>query len=157
MATLEKAIEIAAIAHAGVKDKQGQPYILHCITVMMGVELEDAKKVAVLHDVVEDTDVTLHDLRAQGFSETVLEALDLVTHRKDKPYSDYVISCKKNQIARLVKLSDLRHNTSIDRILLRSDRLAADSARLQKYVLSYRYLTDALTEEEYRAQVSPFE
>jgi (p)ppGpp synthase/HD superfamily hydrolase len=85
MATLERAVEIAAKAHAGVKDKQGQPYILHPIRVMMGVEDDDAKMVAVLHDVIEDTEVTLDDIRAAGFSEAVIAALDLVTHRKDRP------------------------------------------------------------------------
>ena len=65
MATVEKAIEIAAKAHAGVKDKQGKPYILHPIRVMMGVENEATQIVAILHDVVEDTSVSMDDIRAE--------------------------------------------------------------------------------------------
>lgn len=148
--TIEKAIEIAAKAHAGVKDKQGKPYLLHPIRVMMGVEGEAAQIVAVLHDVVEDTDHTLDDIRAEGFSEEVLIALSLVTHEKDEPYSDYVINCKTNEIARQVKLSDLRDNASLNRLLLRPEKFEADAARMQKYVLAYRYLTDEISEDEYR-------
>jgi hypothetical protein len=119
VATIEKAIEIAATAHAGVKDKQGKPYLLHPIRVMMDVEDGDAQIVAVLHDVVEDTDVSIDDIRSQGFSNDVVDALNLVTHRKNQPYSEYVIACKQNQISRQVKLSDLRDNTNLGRVLLR--------------------------------------
>jgi len=115
MSTLEKALEIATAAHAGAKDKQGDPYILHPIRVMHGVEGEEARIVALLHDVVEDTDVTLDDIRAAGFSEAVVEGLDLVTHRKDRPYSEYVIGCRKSSIATQVKLSDLRDNAALSR------------------------------------------
>lgn len=150
MATIEKAIEIAARAHSGVKDKQGKPYLLHPIRVMMGVADEDAQIVAILHDVVEDTDVSLDDIRALGFSSDVIEALNLVTHRKNQPYSEYVIACKQNQIARQVKLSDLRDNANLDRVLLRPEKVETDSARMQRYVMSYRFLTDVITEDEYR-------
>ena len=157
MATLERAIEIAAQAHAGMKDKQGESYILHPIRVMLGVDAGDAQIVAVLHDVIEDTDVTLEDIRAEGFSEAVLEALDLVTHRKDRPYSEYVIGCKRNVLARQVKLSDLRENASLGRILLRQERFDTDSSRLHRYVLSYRFLTDQISETDYRTLMVRFE
>jgi hypothetical protein len=157
MATLERAIEIAAQAHAGMKDKQGEPYILHPIRVMLGVDAGDAQIVAVLHDVIEDTDVTLEDIRAEGFSDAVLEALDLVTHRKDRPYSEYVIGCKRNVLARQVKLSDLRENASLGRILLRQEKFDTDSSRLHRYVLSYRFLTDQISEADYRALMVRFE
>ncbi len=110
MATLEKALQIAAKAHEGQKDKEGLPYILHPLRVMGHVEGSDAQIVAVLHDVVEDTAVTLDDLRAAGFGETVLAAVACVTHRKDQPYADYVIGCKDNPVARQVKLGDLADN-----------------------------------------------
>ena len=157
MATIEKAIVIASRAHAGVKDKQGKPYILHPIRVMMGVENEATQIVAILHDVVEDTSVSMPDIRAEGFSQEVIDALTLVTHQKDQPYSEYVIACKQNEIARHVKLSDLRDNASLSRVLLRPDRFEGDSSRMHRYVLSYRFLTDEITEDEYRQLMAKFE
>ncbi len=151
MATIEKAIEIAAKAHSGTKDKSGVPYILHPLRVMMGVEGEAAQIVAVLHDVVEDTSVTLDDIRAEGFREEIVEALSLVTHESDQSYAEYVIACKPNPIAREVKLSDLRDNSSLERTLLRPDIIDRDTIRIQRYILSYRYLTDSISEEEYRS------
>ncbi len=151
MATIEKALQIAAQAHAGQKDKEGLPYILHPLRVMSHVEGEEAQMVAVLHDVVEDTPVTLEELRRAGFSEAVLQAVQCVTHRKDQPYAEYVIACKANPIARQVKLGDLADNCRLDRTILRPERLERDLARIHRYFLSYRFLTDQLTEEEYRS------
>ena len=76
MATLEKAIEIAVRAHAGQVDKAGQPYILHPIRVMLRMGSEAERITGVLHDVIEDSDVTLEDLRDEGFDAAILEALD---------------------------------------------------------------------------------
>ena len=111
MASIEKALQIAARAHEGQKDKDGQPYILHPLRVMNAVEGEPAKIVAVLHDVIEDTSVTPEDLRREGFDEVVLAALDCVTHRKGEPYADYVVRCKGDRIGRRVKLADLEDNS----------------------------------------------
>jgi len=107
MATIEKALPIAAQAHEGQKDKEGLPYILHPLRVMSRVEGEEAQIVAILHDVVEDTKVTLDDLRRAGFSDAVLIAVQCVTHRKEDPYADSAVGCKNNPIARQVKLGDL--------------------------------------------------
>lgn len=144
--------------HSGVKDKQGEPYILHPIRVMMGVQSEQARIVGVLHDVVEDTVVTLDDIRAGGVSDDVLTALALVTHAKGQPYSDYVIACKANEIARQVKLSDLRDNSNLNRLLLRPEKFDTDTARMLKYVLSFRFLNNEISESEYgtlMARVDP--
>ncbi len=157
MATLEKAIEIAAKAHAGVPDKNGQPYILHPLRVMLGVEGDVARIVAVLHDVVEDTDVTFEEIEAQGFSKKVMAALKLVTHQSGETYTDYVIACQANETARQVKLSDLRDNASLNRMLLRPDRMTKDSARVMRYLLSYKYLTGEITADQYRELMAPFE
>jgi hypothetical protein len=151
MATIEKALQIAAQAHEGQRDKEGLPYILHPLRVMSRVEGEEAQIVAILHDVVEDTKVTLADLRRAGFSEAVLEAVDCVTHRRDQPYAEYVVSCKKNLTARQVKLGDLADNCRLDRSILRPQRLQPDLARIHRYFLSHKYLTDQITEEEYRS------
>jgi (p)ppGpp synthase/HD superfamily hydrolase len=150
MATIEKALQIAARAHEGQKDKEGLPYILHPLRVMHAVQGEDARVVAVLHDVVEDTAVTVEDLRQAGFSERILSALLLVTHRKDEPYADYVVRCKADDVARRVKLADLEDNSRLPRTILRPDRLERDLARIRRYVLSYKFLTDQLSEEQYR-------
>jgi (p)ppGpp synthase/HD superfamily hydrolase len=151
VATIEKALQIAARAHEGQKDKEGLPYILHPLRVMQGVEGEPAQIVAILHDVVEDTPVTLEDLRQAGFAEEVLAAVQCVTHRKDEPYADYVVRCKANPVARQVKLADLRDNARLDRTILRAQRLQADLDRIRRYVLSYKFLTDQIGEEQYRA------
>jgi (p)ppGpp synthase/HD superfamily hydrolase len=151
MATIEKALQIAARAHEGQKDKEGLPYILHPLRVMHAVQGEDAQIVAVLHDVIEDTAVTVEDMRQAGFSERVLSALLLVTHRKDEPYADYVVRCKADDVARRVKLADLEDNTRLPRTILRPDRLERDLARIRRYVLSYKFLTDQLSEEQYRS------
>jgi hypothetical protein len=150
MATIERALQIAAKAHEGQKDKEGQPYILHSIRVMMGASGDESQIVGVLHDVVEDTAVTLADLRVAGFSEAILAAVHCVTHEKNDPYSDYVIRCKANPIAKEVKLSDLRDNSHLDRSIVRANRIDRDIARLRRYFLSYKFLTDQLTEADYR-------
>jgi (p)ppGpp synthase/HD superfamily hydrolase len=150
VSTIEKALQIAAKAHEGQKDKEGLPYILHPLRVMAGVEGEETQIVAVLHDVVEDTSVTADDLRGAGFSERVVAAVLCVTHRKDEPYAAYVARCKGDAIARQVKLADLKDNARLSRTILRPQRLQADLARIRRYVLSYKFLTDRLTEPEYR-------
>jgi hypothetical protein len=150
MATIEKALQIAARAHEGQKDKEELPYILHPLRVMNGVTGEEAQIVAVLHDVVEDTAVTLDDLRQAGFSAAVLAAVLCVTHRKDQPDADYVARCKGNDIARRVKLADLEDNTRLSRTIFRPQRAPHDLARIRRYVLSYKFLTDQISEEQYR-------
>src|SRR5262245_21648512 len=147
---LETAIRIATAAHAGQRDKEGLPYITHPLRVMARVQNLEAQAVAVLHDVVEDTSTTLDDLRRAGLPDHILDALRLVTHDKNEPYADYVIRCKASPIARAVKLADLEDNTRLDRTILRPDRIARDLARIHRYVLSYKFLTDGLTEAEYR-------
>jgi len=151
MATIEKALQIAARAHEGQKDKEGLPYILHPLRVMNIVQGEEAQVVALLHDVIEDTSVTADDLRQAGFSDRIVLAVLCVTHRKDEPYADYVVRCKGNDIARRVKLADLEDNSRLSRVLLRPQRLQADLARIRRYVLSYKFLTDQLSEQQYRS------
>jgi (p)ppGpp synthase/HD superfamily hydrolase len=149
--TIEKALQIAAKAHEGQKDKEGLPYILHPLRVMMSVEGEEAQIVALLHDVIEDTNVTAGDLRQAGFTEKLIAAVLCVTHRKDEePYAEYVVRCKSDEVARRVKLADLKENTRLDRTILRPDRLERDLARIRRYLLSYKFLTDQITEEQYR-------
>ena len=90
MSHLENAIRIAVAAHQGQLDRAGQPYILHPLRVMARCQSADEKIVAVLHDVVEDTHWSFDDLRKEGFSEVIIQALDCVTKREGEPYEDFV-------------------------------------------------------------------
>ena len=157
MATIEDALIIAATAHRGQTDKEKLPYILHPLRVMQLVRGPEAQMVAILHDVVEDTSVTLEDLRKAGFSETVLEALKLATHLPEDSYADYVVRLKPNPIARQVKLGDLQDNSLITRQILRLNQLDRDFARMGKYLVSYKFLTDQISETEYRTAMKSLE
>lgn len=129
-ATLEDAILLAAQAHHGQRDKNGQPYILHPLRVMFRLESETEKIVGVLHDVVEDTKYTRDDLRKMGYSETILQALDGVTKREGESYADFVLRAKANPVARKVKLADLEDNMDVRRL---SSVTPKDMERLSRY------------------------
>ena len=116
MSDLQRAIEIAVEAHRGQVQKSGLPYVLHPLALMGAVASVDAKMAAVLHDVVEDTPWTLDDLRAEGYSETVVDALDCLTHRDGESYDDYLDRIAVNELAREVKLADLNDNMNARRI-----------------------------------------
>ena len=138
MADIERALQIAVQAHSGQKDKDGAPYILHPIRVMMRCTTTNAKIVAVLHDVVEDTPVTFEQLAAEGFSAEILAALRLVTHAPDVSYDDYISAVMTNRTAMEVKIADLEDNSDIRRLSQVDDR-AVD--RLRRYHAAHRRLT----------------
>ena len=114
--TLERAIAIAATAHAGQVDKGGAPYILHPLKVMLRVNSLEERIVAVLHDVVEDCGISFDDLRKEGFSEAVLSAIESVTKVPGESYEDFVERAAQNPIGRVVKLADLEENSDLSRI-----------------------------------------
>ena len=118
MSLLEKAIAIAVEAHAGKKDKAGQPYIIHPLRVMFRVETEDERIVAVLHDVVEDhSDVwPVERLRQAGFPPHLLEALDGVTKRDGESYEKFIERSASNPVSLHVKLADLEDNLDVRRL-----------------------------------------
>ena len=153
MADLDEALNLVANHFRGITDKSGSPYVLHCIRAMMTVESLDAKMVAVMHDLIEDTPMTLAQLRTKGFSEQVVNGVDLVTHKDDVSYPDYIVAIKKNSIATEVKLADLKDNTSLNRTLYREKSSDKDCARIQRYLLSYQFLTEAIDEASYRRQM----
>lgn len=158
MSTLEHAIAIAAKAHAGVLDKASAPYILHPLRVMLRMQTDEERIVAVLHDVVEDTGWTFDQLAAEGFSRAVLDALESVTKRpedEDGPsddtasklerYMGFIARAARNEIGRKVKVADLEDNMDLSRI---ADPTAKDFARVAKYRRAADFLRD-------RAEIAP--
>jgi (p)ppGpp synthase/HD superfamily hydrolase len=137
MSTLERAIEIAARAHAGQVDKAGQPYILHPLRVMLRVSTEHERMAAVLHDVVEDTPVTLDQLRTEGFPAPVLSAIDALTKRPGESRLDAARRAAADPVALEVKLADNSENLDISRI---SQPTEKDFARMKQYEEVRTYL-----------------
>jgi (p)ppGpp synthase/HD superfamily hydrolase len=136
---LEKAIGIALIAHKGQVDKGGMPYILHPLAVMKGVDDLDAKIVAVLHDVLEDSDMTPAALVNDGFPAEILQALDLLTKKPGQLYPLYIQQIAQNALAKKVKLADLKEN--MDERRLQAPLSAEDRQRLTKYRDAYQCLS----------------
>ena len=134
---LEKAIKIAVSAHEGQRQKDGTPYILHPIHLMQQLSDPAARIAAVLHDVVEDTAVSLEELRSAGMPAEVMEALRLLTHEEGMPYADYIRRIAQNALARQVKMADLSHNMDVRRLPILTER---DHDRLLKYHASWQLL-----------------
>ena len=112
----KKALKICFNAHKDQVDKSGLPYVFHPFHLAEQMNSEDEVCAALLHDVVEDTDITFEDLEKEGFNNKVIDALKLLTHDDDTPYMEYVKKIKLNDIARKVKLADLKHNTDLTRL-----------------------------------------
>lgn len=136
-ANTEKAMKIAYEAHHGQIDKSGVPYIFHPIHLAEQMETEEECIVALLHDVVEDTDITFEQLEKE-FSPTVIEALKLLTHDDSVEYMEYVSNLKHNPIARTVKLADLTHNYDITRLKKITKK---DMKRREKYAAAIQLLS----------------
>lgn len=135
----KKAMRIAFDVHKNQTDKTGLPYIYHPFEVASALKSEYEICVALLHDVVEDSSVTLDEL-AKDFPVPVIEALRLLTHDKAVPYMDYVRAIKPNALAKAVKLADLQHNSMLERLDTVTEK---DRKRAEKYQEAYRFLTDA--------------
>lgn len=127
---LEKAIMLATEAHKGQKDKGGKCYILHALRVMLCFEKEEQQIVAVLHDVLEDTEINEEYLRNAGFSKNVVETVVCLTKKQHENYFDYIERVKQNDIARMVKLADLQDNMNLKRI---KNITQKDIERIEKY------------------------
>lgn len=135
----ELAFEIAKEAHAGQTDKAGLDYILHPQQVAATVATDEEKAVALLHDIIEDTDVTASELLAKGLPIAVVEAVEALTKKKNQNYSDYLANVKKNGLATTVKLADLKHNSDLSRLekITKKDR-----DRAEKYRKAIEYLSE---------------
>ena len=130
MPTIERAIEIAATAHAGQRDKAGQPYILHPLRVMLRVDGAHEQMAAVLHDVVEDTSVTLDNLAQEGFPSEVLRAIAALTKLPGETRLEAAARAAADPVARKVKLADNAENMDLSRIPNPTDK---DYARCREY------------------------
>ena len=124
------ALKLCFEAHKDQIDKSGIPYVFHPFHLAEQMADENTTIVALLHDVIEDTEYTLDDLRKFGFAEDVLSAISLMTHADDVPYMECVLKIKTNPIAKAVKLADLKHNSDMSRL----DRITpTDEERAKKY------------------------
>ena len=134
----EKALHIAQKAHNGQTDKAGKPYILHPIRVAQRCNTDTERIVALLHDVIEDSEITPNNLYSAGFSKTIVDAVLSVTRREYESYFKFIERCSLNPIGRIVKIHDLEDNMDITRL----DSLTeSDLKRLNKYLKAYKYLT----------------
>ena len=131
MPDLESAIALSVAAHRGQVDKGGQPYILHPLRVMLCLNHESGRIVAVLHDVVEDNqEYPLKRLESLGYSSEILRALDCLTKRPGEDYDRFVERIKSDTLATEVKLADLEDNMDVRRL---SGLSGDDFDRLQRY------------------------
>jgi len=135
---LDRAIELAKQHHEGQTDKAGKPYIEHPLRVMNQVESEEEKIVAVLHDIVEDTNISLNDLRNEGFSEEVVSAVECLTKQDGENYDSYIERISFNPLAVKIKLADLEDNRDLTRLPEVTDK---DLERLEKYDKALEKLT----------------
>jgi guanosine-3',5'-bis(diphosphate) 3'-pyrophosphohydrolase len=136
MPTIEDAIILATKAHRGQVDKANKPYILHPLRVMLKMDTEAEMMTAVLHDVIEDTKMSMDDL--SDYPEEVREAIYRLTHDEKVEYFDYVMACKENPIARKVKMADAQDNADLTRII---DPNEKDQKRRKKYQKVIEILT----------------
>ena len=133
----KRAILFAFDAHRGQYDKSGLPYISHPLHVAESMETEDECVVALLHDVLEDTDITIEDLTRIGISDRQIAALRLLCHDDSVPYLEYVQAIRVDPIARTVKLADLYHNSDLTRLNVITTQ---DIERVEKYKLAIEIL-----------------
>ena len=141
---LDVAISLVAEKFKGKFDKGGQPYVLHCLHVMNAVcpdgDDHELMCIAVMHDLVEDTDTTIHDLYMLGFSDRVCKGVDDMTHRHGEDYMDvYIPRIALNPDTRRVKIQDLDHNSQMMRM---KGLRQKDFKRIEKYHRAYAYLKD---------------
>lgn len=135
----KKALKLSFEAHKNQVDKSGMPYVYHPFHLAEQMTDENTTVVALLHDVIEDTDYTISDLKTMGFSSNVIEAIKIMTHEDNVPYMEYVKAIRENEIARAVKLADLKHNSDLTRLDVIDEKALA---RKSKYEEAIRLLEE---------------
>ncbi|MBO4885399.1 MAG: bifunctional (p)ppGpp synthetase/guanosine-3',5'-bis(diphosphate) 3'-pyrophosphohydrolase [Clostridia bacterium] len=136
----KRALRLMFEAHKDQTDKSGMPYVFHPFHLAEQMTDEATTVAALLHDVAEDTAVTLDELRGMGFGDDVCDALALLTHDERVPYMDYVAAIRRNPIARAVKLADLKHNSDLTRLDAVDEKALA---RVEKYKKAIALLEEA--------------
>lgn len=131
------ALELAVEKHKNQTDKAGNPYILHPLHVMENVNSKEGKIVAILHDIIEDTDITENYLLKIGLSKRIVDAVVALTRSKDMDYQEYIKNLSSNPLAKEVKLADLEHNMDLKRLPTLEEK---DLERNRKYQIAYHYL-----------------
>lgn len=137
----KKAMKIAFQVHKEQTDKTGIPYIYHPIHLAEQMEDETTICVALLHDVIEDGEITFADLEKEGFHQDMIDALKLLTHEEAVPYMEYIKEVKKNPIAKAVKYADLMHNSDLS-------RLDVVDEKAEKRAEKYKKALELLLQEE---------
>jgi hypothetical protein len=138
---LEKALEIAIESHTGQTDKAGAAYIFHPIRVANRCKTDEERIVALLHDTIEDTEVTAEYLLMEGFPSNIVDAVLSVTRNDDESYDDFIKRVAFNPIGRQVKLHDLEDNLDVTRL---PQIIEEDLPRLNKYLKAYKFLLSLL-------------
>lgn len=131
------ALELAVEKHKNQTDKAGNPYILHPLHVMENVNSKEGKIVAILHDIIEDTDVTEDYLLKIRLSKRIVDAVVALTRSEDMDYQEYIKNLSSNPLAKEVKLADLEHNMDLKRLPTLEEK---DLERNRKYQIAYHYL-----------------
>lgn len=133
----QKALKIAWQAHKGQTDKAGQPYIYHVLAVSKAMGQEKCRVLALLHDVCEDSDLTRDDLIRRGIPEDIAHSVQVMTRKKGEDYMDYIRRVSLDDMARSVKIQDLKHNMDLTRI---PNPTGKDWTRVEKYEKALRFL-----------------
>ena len=141
---LLKAFILCVVKHWNQKDKADRRYIWHPIHVMTKVKGYDEKVVALLHDIVEDTDMSLEKLKDMKFSDEVVEAIRVISKKKNQKYFEYLEGVKNNKIARNVKIEDIGHNCNLKRLKNITEK---DYERYEKYKKALEYLSSIENEK----------
>ena len=135
----KKAMKITYEAHHKQEDKGGVPYVFHPLHLAEQMDDETSVTAALLHDLIEDTDVTIKKLYKHGFSDEVIEIVKLLTHEKDVPYFEYIEKLKSNPVASKIKIADLKHNSDASRYPEQYKKLPE---KLEKYSKALEILQD---------------
>lgn len=134
---LDVAMKIAVEAYSGKKDKGGNPYILHPLRVMMSFIDEEFRVIALLHDVIEDSNYSLDYLEDNRISNECIRIIDILTRKKYQSYEEYIIKISEDRKASLVKMIDLQDNMSILRL---PHIMEEDINRIRKYHNAWNFL-----------------
>lgn len=135
----KQALKLMFTKHKEQVDKSGLPYVFHPFTVAQSMDDEDSTIVALLHDVIEDTNTTIDELVKMGFNDEIIDALKILTHDKTVEYFDYVKKIKLNPLATKVKISDLKNNSDLSRL---NNPTQKDIERVEKYKKALKILND---------------